>query len=215
MPQRQLQTAFSEFARSLQESRQLSTDAHHWSLPGAHGARPFISRKRRDYLTELAFLHAFQAWEVFIEESFILYLWGRRAPRGRAPRRYAFPPDRRTAAEWVIPEGREYAQWTHAQYVRERAERFFKEGRPFSPVLMGNQNLLNEIRVIRNAIAHKSQSVRDKFETVVRAKLGTLPANLTVGGFLGTTTPGTVPPVSFLESYFDKIELAARLIVPC
>jgi hypothetical protein len=212
--QRQLRATLSEFSQNLQDCKRLSADAYQWSLPGAHGAHPYISRKRRDHITELAFLHAFQSWEVFMEKSFILYLWGRKPPRGRPPKRYAYPPDFRTAAQWVIPEGRDYAQWTHAQDVRERAERFFKDGRPFSPVLSGNQNLLEEARKIRNAIAHRSTSARVKFEKLARAKLGALPPNLTVGGFLGMTAPGTAPPASFLESYIDKIDLAARLIIP-
>ncbi len=214
MAQRELRTTLSEFTRNLQECIELSADAHQWVLPGAGGVRPFISPRRRDYMTELAFLRAFQAWEVFIEKSFILYLWGRKPPRGKAPKRYAFPPTQKIASEWVIPEGREYAAWTHAQNVRERAERFFRAGRPFSPVLAGNQTLFNEARTIRNAIAHKSTSATDRFQTLVRGKLGTLPPNMTVGGFLSTTVPATTPPISFLESYLNKIDSAAKLIVP-
>lgn len=214
MAQRQLRTVLAEFLRSLQECKRLAADAHLWSLPGAHGTRPYISRRTRDYMTEMAFLRAFQAWEILVEESFILYLWGQRPPRGRGPNRYAFPPDQKTAMAWVIPEGREYAQWTDAQHVRERAERFFKAGRPFAPVLRSNQNMLDEVRIIRNGIAHKSIGARQKFETVVRTKLRTLPPNLTIAGFLGMTVPGITPPISFLEFYVNKIDLAAQQIVP-
>lgn len=214
MAQRQLLTVLAEFLRSLQECRRLAADAHRWSLPGAQGMRPYISRKRRDYITEMAFLHAFQAWEILMEESFILYLWGQKPPRGPAPTRYAFPPDQKSAMAWVIPEGRDYAQWTDAQHVRERAERFFKAGRPFAPVLRGNQSVLDEVRLIRNGIAHRSVSARQRFETVVRTKLGTLPPNLTIAGFLGMTVPGSTPPISFLEFYVNKIDLAAQQIVP-
>lgn len=79
-------------------------------------------------MTEMAFLRAFLAWEVFMEESFILYLNGQRAPRGRALRRHAFPPNLRTAMEWVIPEGRSYASWTIPDHISTRAERFFRGG---------------------------------------------------------------------------------------
>lgn len=201
----------SEFLRNLQECKRLASDAYQWSLPGAH---PHISRSRRDHLTEMAFLRAFLAWEVFVEESFVLYLLGQRAPRGRPPVRHAFPPNQRTAMEWVIPEGRSYASWTVPTHISNRAERFFRDGRPFADVLRANQTLLDEARIIRNAIAHKSMSASDKFEAFVRTKLGVLPPNTTVGSFLGTTEAGTAPPVSFLESYVGKIDTAARLIVP-
>jgi len=162
----------------------------------------------------MAFLRAFLAWEVFVEESFVLYLTGQSPPRGKAPRRFAFPPDFKTATEWVIPEGRAYAGWTVPQHVSNRAERFFRDGKPFAAVLRGNQTTLEESRTIRNAIAHKSMGARDKFEALARPKLGgILPPNLTVGAFLGTTVPGSAPPISFLESYVAKIESAAGLIV--
>lgn len=211
MAQRQLRTVLTDFLRSIQDCRQLAADAYTWSLPGG---QPRITRNRRDQLVEMAFLRVFLAWEVFVEESFVLYLAGQSPPRGKAPPRFAFPPNSRIAAEWVIPEGRSYAGWTVPHHVSNRAERFFRDGRPFATVLRNNQTALEESRTIRNAIAHKSMAARDKFETLARPKLGgVLPPNLTVGGFLSTTVPGTAPPISFLESYVGKIELAAGLIV--
>ena len=214
MAQRKLRTVLADFSRSLHECRCLAADAHDWSLPGSHGMRPYISGKRRDSLTELAFLRAFLAWEMFLEQSFILYLLGQSPPRGRAPRRYASPPNQRAATDWVVPEGRDYAQWTVAMHVSERAERFFEAGRPFAPVLRGSQNTLEETRLIRNAIAHESAMARARFESLVRRWLGTLPPKFAVGGFLGTTVPASAPPVSFLEFYFAKIEFAAQQIIP-
>jgi hypothetical protein len=165
-------------------------------------------------MIEIAFLRAFLAWEVFIEQSFILYLCGQKAPRGRAPRRYAFPPKQETAHLWVIPERRSFAEWTDPQDVSGRAERFFRDGRPFAPILRGNLNLLGEAKTIRNSIAHTSHSARLKFENLVRLKLTTLPSNFNVGSFLGTTVPGSTPPISFLEFYITRIEIAAQQIIP-
>ena len=214
MAPRRLPTVLADFARGLQECRQLAADAHLWSLPGPTPGRPLISQKRRDQLAEMAFLRAFMAWECFVEESFILYLIGQLPPRGRPPKRYAFPPNHRTAMDWVVPESRPYARWTNAAEVSGRAERFFEAGRPFSPVLRRNLNTLEEVRIIRNAVAHSSLTTREKFERLVRTKLGTLPPRLNVGGFLGTTAPGSVPPTSFLEQYLAKIDLAAQQIIP-
>ena len=77
MGQRRLQTVLADFARSLQDCRQLAADAYTWAAPGARGAHPYLSQRRRDSLVEMAFLRAFLAWEVFVEESFVLYLAGR------------------------------------------------------------------------------------------------------------------------------------------
>lgn len=213
MAQRKLGTVLASLVRNLKDCQRLASDAYGWSLPGKGGASPLISAARRDSIVELAFLSAFLAWESFLEESFILYLLGQKAPRGRPPRRYAFPPNKEHAVDW-LSEGRDYAKWADAGQVGSRAKRFFGAGRPFSGVLSRNQNVLQEINTIRNAIAHRSGSAHDKFEKVVRGRLTTLPANLTVGSFLSTPMPSSIPPVTFLEFYVGQIDLAAREIVP-
>src|SRR5258708_22562925 len=96
----------------LQECRRLATAAHLWSITGMPGAQPLISRKRRDSMTELAFLRDFLAWETFLERSFTLYLSGQQPTRGRPPHRYTFPPNLRASMEGGVPEGLPYATRT-------------------------------------------------------------------------------------------------------
>jgi hypothetical protein len=164
-------------------------------------------------MTELAFLRAYLAWEVFLEETFVSYLVGMRAPRGRAPRRYAFPPNRRAAEQWVVPEGRPFAKWD-AVAVANRADRFFGGGGPYTSAIRSHQSALDEMKTIRNAVAHESQNAQEKFETLVRVKLRSLPPRLTVGSFLLATVAGSTPATSFLDSYLSKLQLIASLIVP-
>jgi hypothetical protein len=164
-------------------------------------------------MTEMAFLRAYLAWEVFLEETFVSYLLGMRPPRGRSPRRYTFPPNRRAAEQWVIPEGRPFAKWD-AVAVANRAERFFRSGGPFTSSLRSQQSAFDDMKTIRNAIAHESQNAQAKFESLVRVKLTSLPPRLTVGAFLLATVPGSTPATSFLELYLSKLELVASLIVP-
>lgn len=203
----------TEFLRCVRDATQLAADAYSWSVAPPHGQeRPQISVKRRDSITELAFFRAFSGWEAFLEETFILYLLGQQAPRGRKAFRYGFPPGEQAAYEWVA-EGRDYAKWTPAE-VRKRADRLFRNGRPFSPVLSSHHNLLSQVRTIRNAIAHDSMDARQKFEALVRNEIQALPPNMTIGGFLLTTKPRSRPPVSFLEFYLSEIEFVGRQIVP-
>ena len=213
MAQRRLRTVLGEFLQNLRECRHLASDACAWSLPQAKGRRPYITRKRRDSMIEMAFLRAFLGWELFLEESFVLFLAGQKPPRGRPPYRHTFPPDLEKAREWVVPEGRPYAKWSIAAEVANRAERHFRSGGPFASVLRANQNTLEDARFIRNAIAHDSASAFARFEMVVRTTLLTLPPKLTVGGFLSTTKPATTPPISFLEFYIGRIDFAARQII--
>ena len=194
MPQRQPHHALNDLLRTLQDCMRLAADANRWSLPGSH---PHISQKRSHSMIELAFLRAYLAWEVFLEESFVCYLLGMAAPRRAAPHRFTIPPGRREAKEWVVPEGREYASWD-ANTVRSRAKRFFRGGKPFHPALRSHQHSLDQTRTIRNAIAHESDKAHERFKNVARDMLGgTLPPKLTVGRFLNTSVPGSAPLAVF------------------
>jgi hypothetical protein len=212
MAARRLVTALRGFSRCLKEARELADDAQKWSIPGQPGAPAQISSQRRDTLTEVAFLRAFTGWEIFLEETFLLYLLGHRPPKGRPPYRYGFPPDQEAAIEWC-KDTREYAKWNVSD-VRRRADRWFRDGKPFTPALQGQQSRLDQLVTIRNAIAHESSSARGKFETLVRNELQAVPPNTTVGSFLMTTKPNSNPPISFMEFYLGEVEQAAENIVP-
>jgi hypothetical protein len=212
MSRRNLNAVLGAFLANIRGSRRLAADADRWSSGNSRGGVRLISGERRHSLYEFAFLKAFLGWETFLEDSFILYLVGRAPVRGRPPVRYAFPPSRRAAVAWVLPEHREYAEWAKAADVIVRANRFFRDGRPFTPVLQSIQNALEEMRKIRNAIAHVSASSQEKFEQVARLRLGVVPHDLTVGRFLAMDVPRASPPSCFLEVYFAKLEFCARRI---
>ena len=209
---RRLSTVISEFSTRVSETRALVADVYSWSIPTPPSSRPLINRRRRDSLTALAFLQAFAAWEAFLEEAFILYLIGQQAPRGRKISRLGFPPTSTAAYEWVS-DGRDYATWSPDK-VKPRAERFFRGGRPFSPALSRRTFLLRNMTTVRNAIAHESARAQQRFESLVRNELGTVPPRTTVGSFLAATKPGTTPPISFVDYYLNELSHMAQEIVP-
>jgi hypothetical protein len=212
MAARRLGTALNTFARTLNEAKNLADDARQWAIPPVPGARAQITTQRRDLLIEIAFLRAFTGWEIFLEETFLLYLLGHHPPKGLPPRRYGFPQDKNAASEWCS-DGKEYAKWNSAD-VRRRANRWFKDGKPFTPALQSQQSRLDQLVTIRNAIAHESSAARTKFEGLVRIELQALPPGITVGGFLLTLQPNSNPPISYLDFYLGQVQQVALNIVP-
>jgi hypothetical protein len=207
-----LVTALVAFTRCLNEARSLAADAQQWAVPRKAGGRAQITTQRRDTLTEIAFLRAFTGWEVFLEETFLLFLVGHKAPKAPRPIRFGFPANLSAASEWCT-DGKEYAKWNVSD-VRRRADRWLDQGKPFSPVLQGRQARLDQLITIRNAIAHESSVARTKFENLVRNELPTVPAAMSVGSFLITVVPAITPPITYMDFYLDQVESAAMAIVP-
>lgn len=202
--------------KNLDGTENLVMAASQWGQVRFPSGVPRFSVRHKEIITELAFLRAFLAWELFLEETFVLYLLGQTAPRGRPPYRFVFPPTRRGALHLILPEGRDYVSWSVASTVAARAERFFRDGRPFSAALQSQMTILNDMRTIRNAIAHWQARTQQKFKALVRTKTstGTFPSSLTVGAFLAGTVPSSAPPESFFTDYVNRIRYIADRIVP-
>lgn len=216
MAHNSLHTVLAALVGNLDETERLAANTDKWMLITPPKGIPRFSSRHREVVIELAFFRAFLAWEVFLEESFVLYLLGKTPPAGKTPVRYVVPPNRAMAERLLVPEDRSYARWNIAIKVADRAERCFRDGRPFSPALKSRTSMFNEMRVLRNAIAHWQSSTQEKFKEMVRNRpgRGAYPPNLTVGGFLATRIPGSSPPETFLEDYLNRIRVAANEIVP-
>jgi len=214
MPRQRPDLVLRDFDQGISQSQHLAAAAHVWILPTYGPSNPKFTTKHQNMLIELAFLKCFLAWERFLEESFILYLMGKKSPRRFAPKRFIEPPTREYAIQLVLPEGRQYANWDDPETVQSRAQRFFIKGGPYKSVLSANAYLFKELRVIRNAMVHHSSSSQGKFQGLVRQKIGALPLKMNVGTFLSTTQPNSNPPISFLDDYLNRMICAAKQIVP-
>jgi hypothetical protein len=135
MPHQRPDLVLRDLDESLKQSQSLVIAAHQWILPGMGPQRPRFTIAHQDMLIELAFLRSFLAWERFLEESFVLYLLGKKSPRRYSPRRFIQPPNREYAIQLTLPESRPYADWDNHESVLIRARRFFVNGEPYESVL--------------------------------------------------------------------------------
>lgn len=191
----------------MADCRRLASDAQAASQAGAN---PRISAGRRDWIIELAFLRGYLAWEGFVEESCILYMLGEDPLEGRALVRYVTPPNRKAAVA-MAAGGRQYADWSDPDEVKERAATYFRSGRPYAEAFTG-VNALTSAKKLRNAIAHDSDSANEKFRNMVRGQMGNVSPGITVGKFLNTARPNVAPQQTFLEYYLQQLEVVAEKI---
>jgi hypothetical protein len=218
MSHQKLSTALADLNHRLSQTERLAIAAEQWYSNSANFSRRAqkFTLYHRDLIAEVAFLQAFLSWESFLEETFVLYAWGKIPPKRRSSPKCVYPPphSRELVEQILVPEGKKYIEWTEVNQVTNRAERFFVDGNPYCRVMRPNQSRLENMKFIRNAIAHASSYSQQKFQELVRNELGTFPPHLTIGGFLLTTMPGSSPPTSFFENYLSYLYLMADDIVP-
>lgn len=164
-----------------------------------------------EIIAELAFLRIFIAWENFLEESFIRYLVGGKAPSGYSPRRFVNPPNMKIAMK-IISGDRDYIKWNSAGEIIARSRIYFKDGEPYKTALEAATTDLDEVNTIRNRIAHKSNNTKNKFNDFIRRKFGHGKRGMTPGRFLLTPTNSTSQLI-FLDHYVGIIKTASKIIV--
>jgi hypothetical protein len=213
MAHRKLNLVKEDLSKSLNKSEKLAIVASIWNRAGKINGVPRFSTDHLDMIVGLAFLSGFLAWERFLEESFILYLLGKSAQNGYKPFCYVIPKNRQHANEFCKGD-RKFADWNDVNFVTNRSNQFFLDGKPFTDSLRTVTNSLNNMKTIRNAIAHQSTESQERFENLVRRELGYYPHRTNPGNFLLRIIVGTIPPSSYLEGFFNILLSTAFKIVP-
>jgi hypothetical protein len=213
MAKRTLGTLLTSSTKEFENAIHLTARASVWQgqLQNYHGAR--FKKEHYTQIVELSFMRAFLTWEGFLEEAFTLYLLGKASPSGFTPVRYVNPKNRQHAAELLAADSR-HTDWTAAARVVSRANRFFKDGRPFTSVIRPQTNFLDSMKTIRNALSHESEETTDKFNTIVRNELTFLAPHTTPGSFLATLKPNHTPPTTYLQFYIQNFRMMSEAIVP-
>ncbi len=125
-----------------------------------------------EQIAELVYLRVYSSWEMFLEESFIRFMCGAPCASGLRPKCYVKPRNIEHARELIIGPRLRYADWTDPVVVIERAELVFSEGRPYANLVRAALVELNDMRTIRNCIAHRPVDARNKFGVLVQRRLG-------------------------------------------
>lgn len=210
MPRPNVDSQLAVLTSRIDDSLRLANDAPDFhEIRGGH-LRP-IRHTRVCQINEMAFLGMFLAWEEFLEATFVRYMCGAVTQTNYEPTVYVMPRTLDHALKFFVIKPRDYVEWASAQQVIERAEMVFKDGEPFRTALRSSLSDLDDMRNIRNAIAHRSGISWRKFETTVRRILGSRPHGLSPGLFL--RRQNTTSHKAFIEHYKDVLTVAASRIV--
>jgi hypothetical protein len=201
MPRPSVKLVLTDFREEVHRSNQLLASVRNKGIP-------FFQAEQ---IAELSFLNIYLAWETFLEESFIRFLHGARLLSGKQVHRYMAPRSLEHARRLLVglDKGGRYADWTKRETVTERAKLMFKDGAPFVDPMRAAAKELDDMRTLRDCIAHRSEFVRKQFGKVIHSRTG-IAQSIHPGRFLLRPRPGGAE--TFLEFFSATIILVAEQV---
>ena len=154
--------------------------------------RPGLRNIQLEWVAEAALLKIVIASEQLFEHSMAMYVAGHKSPSGYRPGCLRRMNISISDARSIFKGDQNYVGWVDTSVVVRRAERWLKQGEPFSSILASSSTLLGYLRTMRNMIAHESDEARDKYIQATRRVYGSLPKRAVPGAQL--LEP---PPTSF------------------
>ena len=140
-----------------------------------------LVRRDVERVYEGLYLDAFTFFERSIEELFVALLTNRVAQAGVVSRVHF--RSSKVARDVILGGNRNYVDWFPYERTEKRAKAFFRSGQPFTRLTQKDKKKLEELVIIRNAIAHRSRHSIRRFEQLIEG-LPLLPRERTPAGFL-------------------------------
>lgn len=159
---------------------------------------------------ESAFLDAFKAWEVFLEELTIAYLTGEPDVDGNFVPALISVSDLEVCRK-IINDGRPYINWA-SPGVAKRIFSLYFEPSTLDTILDVGVGALNEMVTCRNAIAHSSRSAHTALETLFTNKAGTSEPHVRSADLL-LLAYNPDPPSTWFDRYLHVLETLSQDLV--
>jgi hypothetical protein len=177
--------------------------------PPTPPGHPGLPEFQLNLVRELSFLRCVLAWEVFLEDSFVVYLTGGGGQSGRKAKTHVTATTGPQARS-VLLGGQDYLSWSGADVIKRRARVWFSDGEPYVSALTALATN-KEIRVVRNRIAHNSGEASTKFSKLRAQKITNAAARrgMGPGAFLARAVKGHA---SRFDAYVVDLRTAATAI---
>jgi hypothetical protein len=212
LSRRSTSAVYSDFRSELSRLIRLDEDNQR-AFSNEQGAKPVrrISKPQLHILTESTFFAAFRAYENFVREIFILYCQEKQTVDRKSVRSYVRPKNFQHAEELVRSSMR-YIDWNDPGRMIIRSELFLRDGFPVKDTYASGRGKFEDMKVLRNHIAHRSAESFRTYRRLVQRHLGTQPLTVPDPGEFLLYNDSEEPSQYKLQTYLDFLSTAARNI---
>ena len=156
-----------------------------------------LSSRDLNFIYEIAFLSAFTSFEVFIERQFEALACGRPYYRKRPVQRRVIIKSEAIAHD-TIKGVNLFPKYLPIENMEKLARIYFRDGKPFTLLSDVNKISLRKSQAVRNYIAHRTRSSRNRFERQVLSGVTLRPSRRNPAGFLRS-------PLSNNQDRFEQV----------
>lgn len=171
----------------------------------------YLTKSEQAFVVESAFLRMFIAWETLLESAFIQYLLGAASGKGRIAQRHAVPQNGTHAHELLLGT-QKYVDWANPEIVRTLAKLYFANGEPIGQVVASIQSDLFDLKTVRNAAAHLTNTTGHRLDAVASRRLSRTTSGISVTDFLLSLDPNVTTATTILDGYLGQLDVAAENI---
>jgi hypothetical protein len=204
----------SQFRNDINSTSGILKELRKYRIEIRSGRYVYLDNRKIELYMCLYFLKIHLSWEAFLESSFVRYLCGHKSPSGVSPNLLISRQSCISNALTTILQGKNYLNWSPDETI-SRSQQYFYRGEPFSSAISAARNELNNLHIIRNRIAHRSEYAQKNFRNVVRSEIGFNPRGMTPGRFLMMKKPSSGrKKIIYLSHYLDILQILCNQIVP-
>ncbi len=176
-------------------------------LIGYRAASGDLEAKYQHFVAEMIMLRLFSIFEDTVAEIAFKIASGAVYLNERQPILTAQAGSIAGARGLFLSHGRtksiQNLKWTKSRYIKESVQHVIAVTDPFINSAQRNGNIIDEMRKVRNYLAHNTTSAKEEFKSVIRLTYG---ANIriTSGAFLSSTKR---TPICNLDRYLSSTKV--------
>lgn len=176
-------------------------------LIGYRTASEDLEAKYQHFVAEMIMLRLFSIFEDTVAEIAFKIASGAVYLNGKKPILTTKAGSVAGARGLFLSHGRtkpiQNLKWTKSKYIKESVQYVIAITDPFINSAQRNGNIIDEMRKVRNHLAHNTTSAKEEFKNVIRLTYG---ANIriTSGAFLSSTKR---TPICNLERYLSSTKI--------
>ncbi len=194
-----------QYRDTVSNARQYASDAFRQNPDGTY----VYDEAHRGFIVDAAILKFFIAWETYLESIFKCFLLGEQTIAGTIVPTYVSARDDDHASKLLVGMNK-YFDWANQDFVCKLSRLYLEYNNPIVSAMNQIVTDLKDLRIIRNAAAHMTQTTRIPIEALAQRITGHQQLGITPSELIFFTE--SVTGMAYWDYYQQKLDIAAENI---